>query len=200
MASPAVSPTPVPPSTPLPVLHSAARSDVCWAALGGRAADRACAMAGVQDSEGRTPVLPWVVALLGLTSLGLAVWHALTLWLQKLPPEQQATVLASQRRATAIALLAGGAAMVVIAAILATVSQTGSTAGIGPLYANFGESVGLFLFALVALGAGRVLFNPPRDPFASVDLTPVRNLFPLIRGAVWGRHRRHRHLYIPGVR
>ena len=77
--------------------------------------------------------------------------------------------------------------MVVVAAILAFVSQTGGDGGVAALKANFGESVGLFLLALVALGAAGVrLLNPPLDEFAAVDLAPVRNLFPMIRMGLFG--------------
>jgi hypothetical protein len=185
MASPAVHPTSALPLAPLPELRSAARA-IFGGLLWGAALLIVLALwLGFKNPEGRAPVLPWVVAALGVASLALAIWHAFTLWFQKLPAEQIATGLAGQRRATAVALLGGGAAMVVLAGILAFVSQTGGDGGMVAFKANFGESVGLFLLALVTLGTGRALLNPPRDRDAAVDLTPVRNMFPLIRIALF---------------
>ena len=125
MASPAVHLTPAPPLAPLPVLQSAARTMFVGLLWGAVLLVVLSLWLGYKTAEGRMPVLPWMVAVLGLASLGLALWHGLTLWFQKVPPEQKATALAGQRQVTAMVLLAGGAAMVVIAAVLAFVSQTG---------------------------------------------------------------------------
>jgi hypothetical protein len=181
MASPAFQPTSAPPLAPLPMQRSAARMIFSGLLWGGALLIVLSLWLGYKNPEGSTPVIPWLVAALGIASLGLAIWHAFTLWLLKAPPEQTAAALAGQRRATAFALLAGGAAMVVLAAVLAFAAQTGDVDRLATFKANFGESAGLFLLALVALGAGLVLLNPPRDENAAVNLTPVRDLFPVIR-------------------
>jgi hypothetical protein len=181
MASPAVQPTSAPPLAPLPMQRSAARMIFSGLLWGGALLIVLSLWLGYKNPEGSTPVIPWLVAALGIASLGLAIWHAFTLWLLKAPPERTAAALAGQRRATAFALLAGGAAMVVLAAVLAFAAQTGDVDRLATFKANFGESAGLFLLALVALGAGLVLLNPPRDENAAVNLTPVRDLFPVIR-------------------
>jgi hypothetical protein len=129
--------------------------------------------------------IPWIIGVVGSAGIGLAGWHAFVLWLQKTTPDQQTVALAGQRRITAMALLVGGAGLLILALILGFQPRPGGTGGWATLRAMFGESVGLFLFALVVLGAGRTLLSPPRDPFATVDLEPVRGLFPLIRTALF---------------
>src|SRR5258708_537647 len=185
MASSAVQPTSASPPAPLSVLEAAARTIFGGLLWGGVLLIVLALWLGYKGAEGRTPVLPWVVGVLGAASLGLMLWHALTLWLQKLPPDQKATVLAGQRRATGLALLGGGAVLLLIAAVLAFQPGSGGGSAMAALRANFGEGVGLLLFSLVALGAGWALLNPPRDSFAAVDLEPVRGLFPLIRVALF---------------
>jgi hypothetical protein len=125
------------------------------------------------------PVMPWLIGLVGLGSLGLAVWQAVTLWGQRAAPEAQEAALVGQRRTTGLLLLGGGVALVLLAAFLGLGQRPGD-AGFGILWNNFGEAFGLFLFALVTLAAGRALLAPPRtDP--AVNLDPLRGIFPLIR-------------------
>ena len=188
MASATVQPTPAPAPPPGPpsLLASSARTMFIGLLWGGALLIILAFWLGLKLlADERSLVLPWIIGIAGGGGLALAGWHAFTLWLQKVPPEQKAAALASQRRVTALALLAGGAALVVIAFILGFAPRPGVSGTWATLRGSFGEAVGLCLFALVALGAGKTLLSPPRDAFTTIDLEPMRGLFPLIRTALF---------------
>jgi hypothetical protein len=185
MASPAVSPTPAPTPTPVPLAlaQSAARSTFVGLLWGGILLVILAFWLGLKYAEESSRFSAWIIGAVALVALGLAGWHAFVLWLQKAPPDQRIAALTHQRRVTATALLAGGALLVVMALVIGFGPRPGGT-GITFLRGNFGESIGLFLFALVTIVAGRLLLNPPAEEMAPVNLEPVRNLFPLIRTAL----------------
>ncbi len=183
MATAAVqpTPTPAPPPAPLARLQSAARTMFVGLLWGGVLLLILAYWLKLKFAdEGASAIaVPWIIGFVGGAALGMAVWYVYMLWFQKTPPDQKARALAAARRATGFVLIAGGALLLIIAVFLAFAQRPG---GFGAsLRANFGEAVGLFLFALVAMGAGRALLSPPRDELATVDLEPVRGLFPLIR-------------------
>src|SRR5207248_723452 len=117
-----------------------------------------------------SPVIPWLILITGLVSLGLCAWQGITLWLQKTTPEQKAVALVAQRRLNGMVMLAAGGLLLVLALVLGF-GQAPSTTGGSAIRANFGETVGLILFALIALGAGYALLSPPREETA-VNLEP----------------------------
>lgn len=125
------------------------------------------------------PVLPWAFALLGLVSLGMALWQATTLWLRPASEEREAIGLANQRRTLAYALLGGGALLLVLALFLG-LGQRPAGAGFGVLTQHFGEAAGLFLFALIVLAAGGYLLQPPREQ-SDANLSWLYGVFPLVK-------------------
>lgn len=114
--------------------------------------------------EDLTIVLPLLVALLGLASLGLAAWQFLTIIKQNITDEQRSERLTQQRRATTIAVMLGGAALMLLGVYL----------GVTYKLAAFAEAVGLCLYALMALVAGRLLARPPGDTGPSKTLDTIR--------------------------
>src|SRR5438105_1981515 len=109
MATATVQPTPAPPPAPLPLLRSSARTLFIGLLWGGALLIILAWWLGLKAAaDERNQTLTWFVAALGVIGLGLAGWHAFTLWIQKLPPDQTAVGLANQRRITGLALLGGG--------------------------------------------------------------------------------------------
>jgi hypothetical protein len=176
-----------PPASPVPLslLQSSARTMFFGLIWGGVLLLILARWLGLRFGDERSLTLPWIIALFLVAGLLLAGWHAFVLWLQKTTPEQKCRALADLRRITAFALLGGGLAMLGIAVLLGFTPRPGGTGGWAALRSIFGEAVGLFLFALVTVGAGRTLLYPPRDELATVDLEPLRGLFPLIRTALF---------------
>src|SRR5947209_8195056 len=156
-ANPTPAPAPVP-MAPLPLLESAARSICLGLVWGGVLLIILAWWLGLKFYDERSLVIPWIIGIAGAAGLGLAGWHAFTLWFQKTPPEQKAVVLSGQRRTTALALLAGGALLLAVSFFLGFMpAHSGASSGWAALRANFGETIGLFLFSLIVLGSGWAL-------------------------------------------
>jgi hypothetical protein len=184
-ANPTPAPAPQLPAVPLAQLVSSARSLFGGLLWGGVLLLILAWWLGLKFADERSQTIPWIIAIAGLAGLALAGWHAFTLWFQKTTPDLKAIGLAAQRRTTALALLAGGLLLVVVAIFLGFMPSPPVAGGWPALRANFGEAVGLFLFALIVLGSGRTLLYPPRDELRTIELEPIRGLFPLIRTALF---------------
>jgi hypothetical protein len=139
---------------------------------------------GLKFEDPSRPV-PWIIGVAGAIGVALAGWHVYTLWINKTPLEQKASMLQTQRQFTGLALLAGGAVLLIVDLFLAFSPGPGVAGGWPALRANFGEAVGLFLFSLIVLATGKALLSPPRDETATVNLEPVRGMLPLIRMALF---------------
>jgi hypothetical protein len=187
MASASVPATPAPvPNVPLSRLLSSARTMFVGLLWGGILLLILAAWLWLKFRDDRGALFPALIAGIGIVGLALAGWHAFTIWFQKAPEDQRVAALSNQRRITALAVLAGGAALAIIALTIAFASWPGAPSGVWPRWrTTFGETVGLFLFAVFAMGVGRSLMSPPRAEGDTVDLEPIRPLLPLIRAGLF---------------
>ena len=183
---PAPAPIPAPPVAPLSVLLASGQIAFMGLLWGGVQLAILALWLWLKFKNEGSPVLPLSVAVVAAVGIGLALWHAFVLWMQKITPEQRAIALSAQRRTTGLVLLAGGAALILIALFLGFMQRTGSEGGgLASLKANAGEVGGLILLALIALGAGRLLLDPPSAEPRGINFDSLRNLFPTIRAALF---------------
>src|ERR1051325_8531340 len=116
-------PAALPPPAPLPLLESSARMLLAGLTWGGIQLVLFALWIRYKLRADDNPTVAWIVFVLGAVSLGLAAWHAFTLWFQKTTPEMKQAGLAAQRRTTGLALLAGGALVLLIALFLGLMQQ-----------------------------------------------------------------------------
>ncbi len=109
----------------------------------------------------------YIFVIAGAAAAALAVWQAFTLWFQKATPEEKTVTLTQQRRLYSLIFLAAGLGLVGLAFVLGLGRKTGG--GYGFLLDNLGESIGVLLFGLIALGAGYSLSLTPTLAGGSAD-------------------------------
>lgn len=171
---------PNPPQETQPALAATARSLVIglgWGAL--MLAVAGFWMRSKYGDGGRVHVYIFLIA--AAVAAGLSLWQAFTLWFQRQPAGEKAATLGQQRRLFSLILMAGGLGLIGLAFALGFGRKPDRN--IGFLLENLGESVGVLLFGLIAVGAGYAL-SAPSSTEGGTPMQAVARQIPVLKFVV----------------
>ena len=123
----------------------------------------------------------YVFLTAGFIAAGLAAWQAFTVWFKTQSPDEKANTLAQQRRLFSLIFMAAGLGLIGLAIALGFGRKPDRN--IGFILDNLGESIGVLLFGLIALGTGYAFSaSPAGERTSSVQF--VAQQIPILKFAV----------------